>query len=561
MRNKVLLLALLLAPFVYGADYYVDNSCPINGDGSTDDCANGASGPFNDLQNAIDVLQAGDTLYIMQGTGVYATNNDCDGWAHSCGGFHVQKQGTAENPVRITTYPNHDPLITNCDELSNTYYCEVPTFTTGNGQHTIFDGLRIQGAIWMRGQAPWAEYVGNQVLNSEFTVGWTQPGDNNWAAIYLQAQRNVTIRNNYIHSVENLASQSGQAFIKVFWTDGVLIEYNTFSNPDLEAGVINEKNTAANVTTRFNLFNLTETPFQYQHTTNSHAYGNVYIAKPSLYNGCMFLGLRPDSSVFNHHNTYYGCWQGIIWQGETLPFSATIYDNIFAGITDMTLYWHSSYIGPQTGEFHDYNMFTPGNPFVVPAGSLTLQQYRDEYGFELNSQMYECEFVNASAGDFRLAESSPCLNASSTGGEVGAYAMTDCVGHLCGLELADGVCGSRNTTYPASTSDWPGGSQYCFTGQASASPAFPTTGQAVFWDCQGVNGGADVQCSAARLESIPGDLNSDGVVDLLDLLIVTNNFRRLVSEFPSAAVADVNNDGVVDLYDLVFIARNWGQTE
>ena len=50
---------------------------------------------------------------------------------------------------------------------------------------------------------------------------------------------------------------------------------------------------------------------------------------------------------------------------------------------------------------------------------------------------------------------------------------------------------------------------------------------------------------------MPGDLNGDGVVTILDLIIVANAMGTDKRE------ADVNGDGVINVMDLVFIANQF----
>jgi hypothetical protein len=53
---------------------------------------------------------------------------------------------------------------------------------------------------------------------------------------------------------------------------------------------------------------------------------------------------------------------------------------------------------------------------------------------------------------------------------------------------------------------------------------------------------------------IPGDCNGDGVVDVLDLLLVAG-------EYGDCSTYDLNEDGFVELLDLVIVAINYGRTE
>tara|TARA_B100000586_G_C20097687_1_gene423312 strand:- start:1672 stop:1875 length:204 start_codon:yes stop_codon:yes gene_type:complete len=52
---------------------------------------------------------------------------------------------------------------------------------------------------------------------------------------------------------------------------------------------------------------------------------------------------------------------------------------------------------------------------------------------------------------------------------------------------------------------------------------------------------------------LPWDLNKDGVVDILDLVIVSIHF-----EMVNAPNGDVNKDGIVDILDLVAVANHFG---
>ncbi|MFU8828904.1 MAG: GC-type dockerin domain-anchored protein, partial [Phycisphaerales bacterium] len=57
---------------------------------------------------------------------------------------------------------------------------------------------------------------------------------------------------------------------------------------------------------------------------------------------------------------------------------------------------------------------------------------------------------------------------------------------------------------------------------------------------------------ACDTQSIPGDVNGDGVVDLADLNLVLANFGQETSE------GDANGDGFVDLADLNLVLSAFG---
>ena len=58
-------------------------------------------------------------------------------------------------------------------------------------------------------------------------------------------------------------------------------------------------------------------------------------------------------------------------------------------------------------------------------------------------------------------------------------------------------------------------------------------------------------------QTLPWDINNDGIVDIRDLILVSNNFGSETSIYPKV---DVNNDGSVDIIDLVLVASHLGQS-
>jgi hypothetical protein len=71
---------------------------------------------------------------------------------------------------------------------------------------------------------------------------------------------------------------------------------------------------------------------------------------------------------------------------------------------------------------------------------------------------------------------------------------------------------------------------------------------AVSIDAVVLEGETNVLCDVTLLG---GDLNNDGVIDILDLSLCAANFDTAASE------ADVNADGIVDVYDLVLVGKNF----
>jgi len=59
---------------------------------------------------------------------------------------------------------------------------------------------------------------------------------------------------------------------------------------------------------------------------------------------------------------------------------------------------------------------------------------------------------------------------------------------------------------------------------------------------------------------IPGDLNSDGIVNIFDLRIVAKAYGSKPGEPNWDSRADLNRDGKINIYDLVLISANYGKT-
>ena len=67
----------------------------------------------------------------------------------------------------------------------------------------------------------------------------------------------------------------------------------------------------------------------------------------------------------------------------------------------------------------------------------------------------------------------------------------------------------------------------------------------------------DLQQQILVPQTLPWDINSDGVVDIQDLILVSNSFDDESSEYPKA---DINKDGHVDIIDLLTVAAHFGES-
>ena len=61
-------------------------------------------------------------------------------------------------------------------------------------------------------------------------------------------------------------------------------------------------------------------------------------------------------------------------------------------------------------------------------------------------------------------------------------------------------------------------------------------------------------------DSLPGDINGDGIVDVFDAVLVLIASASEPGDSSWNPKADINQDGIVDIYDVVLLAQNLGKT-
>ena len=67
----------------------------------------------------------------------------------------------------------------------------------------------------------------------------------------------------------------------------------------------------------------------------------------------------------------------------------------------------------------------------------------------------------------------------------------------------------------------------------------------------------DIQEQTHIPQTLPWDINNDGIVDIHDLLLVSNSFD---TDDPMYPKADVNKDGSIDIIDLLLVAAHFGES-
>jgi len=66
--------------------------------------------------------------------------------------------------------------------------------------------------------------------------------------------------------------------------------------------------------------------------------------------------------------------------------------------------------------------------------------------------------------------------------------------------------------------------------------------------------------SAVDASEIRGDLNDDGIVNILDFVVFANAFGSYPTHSRWNPNADLDNNEIINIVDLVEIAKNFGKT-
>jgi hypothetical protein len=77
-------------------------------------------------------------------------------------------------------------------------------------------------------------------------------------------------------------------------------------------------------------------------------------------------------------------------------------------------------------------------------------------------------------------------------------------------------------------------------------------------DASGFNGSVTGKVVVQNSTVLIGDINGDGVVNILDAILLANAFGSVPGNSNWNPKADLNGDGVVNILDAIILANNWG---
>ena len=454
----------------FGATYYVDGSCSTNGNGQSAACASSANGTgaFTSPSGCLASMSGGDTCSIAAFAGQYVgTYNYCGTSSHNLSGTsgaYTTFKGTGSSKPKLCR-------DSGCQGWVATDAAHVVLGDTGFAspcRYIKLDGFEIHGYVkFMSDGGAGVNHV--TLTNSD--ISGAGDCDGNDAVMRAEDTTKGTraaflqIDHNLFHNLNgcNQGSVGGFALLKFFNVTDSIVEYNTFDSRTghvTSQGMIDDKDSPLRNTFRYNQFfgasNIDNAIRIGMQHNGSRQGGDQFYGNVATNNAIVMLeGTSTDLPWSVHHNTFYGVGGGSgDHPGPELGGSSgtrnfTFKDNLVdcAGVSCRNVTVTAPNLAYLSTDAFDYNrydadgdLYYGGNGYSggTSAGSVSAWASSLQGGGCAGCEAHSteaatpCAFVNSAAGDFRIKDGDFCKTASSTGGEVGAYGVTSCVGYQCG---------------------------------------------------------------------------------------------------------------------------------
>ena len=414
---------------------YIDEACATAGDGLTDECAasDGGPGRFNDLQVALDSLEAGDTLYVHPGD-----------YYQPEGPFIVGGMGTADAPIVVTAAnPDAPPLLHSWDPQDPTNNATSHTALGGREEpiaYIVIDNIAVNGLLRLHGDH-------TRIQNVECTHGW-EVCDGNWSCIRIEWCNDCNVHHNWVHDVADTTNHCNgeweprEAGFKEFDAQRAIWEYNTVEN--VAQWGYDLHRSSFDTIMRFNFFRNagSHVAIRMNRTGNQTAYGNVVLGSGRCVD---LVGEDAGDGYANlvDHNTCLFTQSGVMLNAFA---PTTMTHNVFGGLApggSETV--NVAVPAAEDGVPHaiDRNAYDATSHWVTQMYdspyATTLAEWQTSTDYDDNSIAAEggaCTFVDAPTDpddadfDVTIAEG-PCATLADDGGPAGACAITSCVGHDC----------------------------------------------------------------------------------------------------------------------------------
>ncbi len=400
------------------ATYYVDQQNIL----ALDSNAGSEALPWKTIQKAADTLQAGDTVFVKQGTYTELT----PGFPESdMKGIKVKNSGTSGHFITFSNYPDHSPVIDQQNSgvgfiISGKNFIRVAGFEIKN----IKGATDKSAGIVTTGGCNHIIVENNYIHDIDGTAG------SNVAGIRFDSTVNAIARNNRVHTVRvNGALNANASGLTGFSMSDIIVENNEFY--DAYHGVYHKQSTGnIGLLVKKNRIHDVVTGLWYDVAgTGDPIHVNQRVTQNIIYNTDNAIWLEASEGDVSDMNDTFLVWnntlvpkQNGIWTRNTQKIS--LYNNIIVGpLTKDTLRFR---LPTQIDEIN-YNLYFGTNRFVLnlfAANQQTytsLSQWRSSEGYDLNSLIDDPEFVDSANHDYQLRASSPARMSGKNAMNMGAY--------------------------------------------------------------------------------------------------------------------------------------------
>ena len=239
---------------------------------------------------------------------------------------------------------------------------------------------------------------------------------------------------------ETTTNEDRGAGLKEFTSDGTIWEFHTVQDVPYWAYDLHRHSVRSIV--RFNRFEIEPTAIgvRIERTAFFEAYGNVIVnpGAPGPGAGCIHLTGRDErlapgapSRMDAHHNTCVGVQDAITFSPD---LTGRIENNVGSGLVAGGESPKNLALAPGGASFSDYNAFDANADYrtQVYNGSVyaTLADWQAATGYDTYSRAAAGGVCTLDPATLAATDGT-CTTMSSTGGAVGAFGLTSCVGHAC----------------------------------------------------------------------------------------------------------------------------------
>jgi parallel beta-helix repeat protein len=497
------LVLMIVLPFVTGADYYVTNE-PGSGSGTFEDPFRMDDLPRSDLtwcglsSPAIEVLQPGDTLLFREGTYFLDTCPEFmpDGRRQHISTIGYIRPARDGLPEKKITFKAYQ----NEDVILRKASGSQPLVGDNGKNNAKFEGFIIYSGTRFSGD-------GVEVAYNEFIGEYVNTSDNH-DGIRIEGLNNGWVHHNIVRGVQGESPNS--AGIKVYNATDTVFEDNLIFNNT--AGIFDKESGIRNTYRRNCVFNNSYVDF---YGNNQGLYSKYFIYDNVVEKGFHLHAYGDNTEI--HDNLILdgglsGAWAGNVWNTK-------LWNNIVMNSDDTVV----AYREPQNAfidseptphlRYMDYNIYTSIPEYKFGEYADTTRIFTIEEMQDLGHELYS--HVVTSSEIFVDEIDSELLPKWQTGGR-----YNDALGPENVAEVMD------LTRYGPQTNE---------AHRITEPTLLPVEVNPVV------------------------DLNSDGIVDILDVYDLLDHWGTTDNSLYDIAPFPIG-DGVVDAKDLIFLAEHLGET-